>query len=408
MRARKTFSILFYVKRSKLLLNAEAPIFMRISVNGQRAECRILRSIKPELWNNSRGCAYPKNEQARDVNTYLEQAREKIYQLRQDVEHRNQEVTAELLKDLYLGRNLEEPKTLIEVYREHNERVKLMVGKGFTEGTMQRHEVSMRHLQDFLQQKYKKNDIFLKDIDKAFINNYETYLRVTRNCCNNTTVKYIKNFQKIIKMALEYEWIKSNPFRGIRYKLEEVDKPFLIKDELEKVMKKEFSIKRLEHVRDVFLFCCFTGLAFVDVYSLTEKDLEVDNSGNVWIKKQRHKTRQWAHIPLLPPARRLLEKYRLDPICLKNQTLLPVYSNQRMNAYLKELADLCGIKKNLTTHCARYTFATTVTLANNISMESVSKMLGHASINMTKKYARILDSTISKEMGNLTNKFDLN
>jgi site-specific recombinase XerD len=200
------------------------------------------------------------------------------------------------------------------------------------------------------------------------------------------------------------DWIQAKPFRNIRFHLEEVDKPFLSQGELNKLMAREFAIARIAQVRDVFVFCCFTGLAFIDVKTLTAKDLQQGVDGNLWIRKQRNKSKQWAHIPLLPDARLIIDQYRSNLQCQRKGVLLPVLSNQKMNAYLKEIADLCGIQKNLTTHCARHTFATTVTLANKISMESVSKMLGHSSLAMTMKYARILDSTIGLEMSQLADK----
>ncbi|MFZ2341359.1 MAG: tyrosine-type recombinase/integrase [Bacteroidales bacterium] len=221
---------------------------------------------------------------------------------------------------------------------------------------------------------------------------------IVRNCNNNSTVKYLKNFGKIVREALSRDWIQADPFRNIKYHLEEVDKPFLSQGELQKIMTRNFEIKRIAQVRDVFVFCCFTGLAFIDVKTLTVKYLLQGVDGKLWIRKQRNKSKQWAHIPLLPDDRQIIDQYRSNPQCQRKGVLLPVLSNQKMNAYLKEIADLCGIQKNLTTHCARHTFATTVTLANKISMESVSKMLGHSNLTMTMKYARILDSTIGLEM----------
>jgi site-specific recombinase XerD len=405
---RKTFSILFFIRKARVLRNSEVPIYVRITVDGQRAEATINRSIDPEMWNTAKGCGKPLNDNLKGLNHYLEQQRHRVYQIQQELEDKNKVVTASTLRDALVGKGVEEPKTILQIYKEHNARLKLMIGKGFSALTHLRHETSMKHVGDFIQHKYHKPDFYLRDVNKSFINDYEAYLRTERNCCNNTTVKYLKNFNKIIRIAIDNEWLKSNPFKGIKHKLEEVDKPFLTKDELDTVMNKKLTIPRIEHVRDVFVFCCLTGLAFVYVKSLSDQDLEVGQDGNVWIKKQRQKTKQWAHIPLLPMAKRIIEKYRFEPICMVKKTLLPVYSNQKMNGYLKEVGDLCGITKNLTTHCARHTFATTVTLANHISMESVSKMLGHASINMTKHYARILDTTIGKEMSTLVDKFSIN
>lgn len=170
-------------------------------------------------------------------------------------------------------------------------------------------------------------------------------------------------------------------------------------------MKKQFAIERMQQVKDVYLFCCFTGLAFVDVASLSNADI-IEIEGAKWIKKRRQKTKKWCHVPLLKPAIRILEKHESNPICISKGKLLPVLSNQKMNAYLQEIADILGIDKHLSTHTARHTFATTVTLANHISIEVVSKMLGHSSINMTKKYARVVDDLVSRDMQKLIGKYD--
>ena len=263
---------------------------------------------------------------------------------------------------------------------------------------------SRKHLESYIRDTYKMDDYPLIEIDHDFIVRYETYLRTVKGCCNNTTVKYIKNFGKIIKYALNNDWIRINPFRSIKYRLEEVDKTFLNNDELEAIISKRIDIPRVAQVRDVFVFCCFTSLAFVDVKSLTARDLETGFDGKTWIRKKRHKSKQMQHVPLLKIPEQIIEKYKDNPECIKKGVLLPVLTNQKMNAYLKEVADICGIKKNLTTHCARHTFATTVALANGISMESTSKMLGHSSLAMTKRYARMLASTIGREMEQLAGK----
>jgi len=401
---RKTFTIMFFIKRTKLLKNQEAPIYLRITVDGERAETTINRSINPEYWNDQKEAANSQAEHASDLNQYLNQIRYQIYQHQKDLIDKNVSITAQALKNAYLNINDGEKRMILQVYQEHNENLKLLLNKGIAPGTYERHVTSRKHLERFIQDTFNKKDYSLKDIDHGFIVKYETFLRTKRNCCNNTTVKYIKNFGKIIRFALNNDWIRVNPFRNIKYRLEEVDKPYLNLEELNSLIKKHIPILRTAQVRDVFVFCCFTGLAFIDVKSLCFKDIEIGFDGNSWIKKQRHKSKQWQHVPLLPVAKQIIEKYSRHPECVRKGVLLPVLTNQKMNAYLKEVADLCGITKNLTTHCARHTFATTVTLANNISMESVSKMLGHSSLAMTKKYARILDSTIGKEMDQLAEK----
>ncbi len=382
--------------------NLEAPVMLRITVNGDRTEFSIQRTILPEQWNGERGCAKANTRFGKELNQCLDQIRLQVYQRHQELMAMNLPVTATALKGAYLnGIGEGDVHNLLDLYREHNANLKTMIDRGVSRATYIRHETSRRNLERFLRDAYQVDDINLKDVDHVFIKDYEAYLRTTRNCNNNSTVKYIKNFGKIIKEAMNRDWVQANPFRNIKFHLEEVDKPFLSQGELNRIMKREFTIIRIAQVRDVFVFCCFTGLAFIDVKTLTLKDLEQGVDGNLWIRKQRNKSKQWAHIPLLPQARHIIDKYRSNPQCQKKGVLLPVLSNQKMNAYLKEIADLCGIQKNLTTHCARHTFATTVTLANKISMESVSKMLGHSSLNMTRRYARILDTTIGQEMSQL-------
>lgn len=229
-------------------------------------------------------------------------------------------------------------------------------------------------------------------------------IKSLRNCANNSAVKYIKNFGKILRICLANGWITFNPMRNCKAKLKRVDRVFLSTDELDKISKKKFSIERISQVRDVFVFSCFTGLAYVDVKKLKREEIVRGVDGELWIFCYRQKTHTSSRIPLLKPAIDILDKYKDDPKCVADVTVLPVLSNQKMNAYLKEIADLCGIKKELTYHIARHTFATTVSLLNDVPIETVSKMLGHSSIKMTQHYAKILDIKISKDMSLLRKK----
>jgi site-specific recombinase XerD len=404
---RKTFSISFLIRRSKLTKNLEAPVIMRITVNGARTEVAIQRSIAPDEWNSQKGCAKTRTQYGRILNEYLDQIRLRVFRCQQDLRFNGKAVTATAVKEGFMGEDIEENHTLVNLYTEHNADLKVKVNNGVSQNTFKRHETSLRHVREFIQLNLNVVDIDLKKVDHAFIRSYETFLRTTRKCNNNSTVKYIKNLGKVIREAMNRDWIVKDPFRHIKFHLEEVDKPFLNNDELNAVIRKKIAMPRIAQVRDTFVFCCFTGLAYVDAKSLRPDDIEKGVDGNLWIRKQRHKSKQWAHIPLLPVPKDIINRYASNIACIKKGVLLPVLSNQKMNAYLKEVADLCGISKNLTTHCARHTFATTVTLANSISMESVSKMLGHSSLNMTKKYARILDTTIGREMDQLAKKMGI-
>lgn len=238
----------------------------------------------------------------------------------------------------------------------------------------------------------------MREIDRIFIQDLEFYLKTERNMQHNSALKHLKSLKKVIPIALANEWIKKDPFVGIQFKHDQVSVEFLSQEELDILIKKEFTIKRLEVVRDIFVFCAFTGLAFVDVKHLKPEHLLKDGSDTLWIRKPREKTGNMCNIPVLSPTKAIIDKYKEYPLCLKNGVLLPVLTNQKMNSYLKEISDLCNINKALTTHVARHSYATSVCLANGVSIENVAKMLGHSDISMTKRYARVLDQSILADM----------
>ncbi len=401
--ARVTFKVLFYIKRTKTLKDGTAPVYARVTVNGQRVEFGAQQSIEEDLWDNKKGCARGSSKEAKELNSSLDLIKAQLQQHKMELSEQGKLITAESLKDAYLGIE-DERKTILDVFKEHNEQCKGLINIDFAPGTYKRYETCYRHVERFISDKYKKSDVQLNAVTAKFVKDFEFYLKVKRKCNHNSTVKYLKNFKKITRVALANGWLKTDPFSNIKFRLEEVDMDFLNEDELNTMMQKKFDIERLQQVKDVYLFCCFTGLAFTDVKSLVYNDI-VEKDGQLWIKKKRQKTKNWCNIPLLAPAVQLMDKYKDHSVCQINKTVFPVLSNQKMNAYLKEIADLCGIKKNLSTHTARHTFATTVTLANQISIEVVSKMLGHSSITMTKKYARVVDDLISKDMQKLYGKY---
>jgi site-specific recombinase XerD len=401
---RASFGVLFFIKRAKQHKNGKLPVYARITINGLRAEFVVQASVDEILWDNKLGKVNGTSKQAKEVNSFLESVKVNIVLKKRELEETGQQITALQLRTAFSGIDLS-AHTIMGVFKEHNEMVKGLVNKDFAPGTLERYNTCYKHVEDFIKLKYKRSDMSLFEINPMFIRNFEYYLKTTRDCSNNTTIKYIKNFKKIIRIAMANGWMKEDPFRNIKYHLDEVDMAYLTEEELKVLMNKHFELERLQLVRDTYVFCCFTGLAFVDIASLKYSDIE-DKSGKLWIKKKRQKTKNWCTIPLLEPAIQLMDKYKENPRCIANGYVLPVLSNQKMNAYLKEIADLCGINKNLSTHTARHTFATTVTLANQVSMEVVSKMLGHSSINMTKKYARVVDDLVSRDMQKLVGMYD--
>lgn len=403
---RNTLSVLFIIKKSKLLKNGEAPICMRITVNKRVAEVMIKRSIPVDLWNQKKECSKGKDRVATELNHYINTVRAKILQIHRELEIDNKTITADIIKDCFYGRDKAQ-RSLLEVYAEHNEKCRALIGKEYTESTVTKFDTSINRLKEYIRSRYHRDDMMLAELDGQFIRDFDFWLKTDKHCQNNSALKHLKNLKKVVRIALANGWIKKDPFYGIRFKQEEVNVEFLSREELDILMNKEFAIKRLEQVRDIFVFCCFTALAFVDVQQLSREHLIKDNNGALWIRKARQKTNQMCNIPVLSIPQRILGKYEDNAECIKKGVLLPVISNQRMNAYLKEIADLCGIAKRLTTHVARHTAATVVFLANNVSMENVSKILGHSNIRMTQHYARVLDSSIMRDMANVENAFIL-
>lgn len=401
---RNTLSVLFIIKKSKLLKNGEAPICMRITVNKRVAEVMIKRSIPVDLWNQKKECSKGKDRVATELNHYINTVRAKILHIHRELEIDNKTITADIIKDCFYGRDKVQ-RSLLEVYAEHNEKCRALIGKEYTESTVTKFDTSINRLKEYIRSCYHRDDMMLAELDGQFIRDFDFWLKTDKHCQNNSALKHLKNLKKVVRIALANDWIKKDPFYGIRFKQEEVNVEFLSREELDILINKEFTIKRLEQVRDIFVFCCFTALAFVDVQQLSREHLIKDNNGALWIRKTRQKTNQMCNIPVLSIPQRILRKYEDNAECIKKGVLLPVISNQRMNAYLKEIADLCGIAKRLTTHVARHTSATVVFLANDVSMENVSKILGHSNIRMTQHYARVLDSSIMRDMANVERNF---
>ena len=401
---RNTLSVLFIIKKSKLLKNGEAPICMRITVNKRVAEVMIRRSIPVDLWNQKKECSKGKDRVATELNHYINTVRAKILHIHRELEIDNKTITADIIKDCFYGCDKVQ-RSLLEVYAEHNEKCRALIGKEYTESTVTKFDTSINRLKEYIRSRYHRDDMMLAELDGRFIRDFDFWLKTDKHCQNNSALKHLKNLKKVVRIALANGWIKKDPFYGIRFKQEEVNVEFLSREELDILMNKEFTIKRLEQVRDIFVFCCFTALAFVDVQQLSREHLIKDNNGALWIRKARQKTNQMCNIPVLSIPQRILGKYEDNAECIKKGVLLPVISNQRMNAYLKEIADLCGIARRLTTHVARHTAATVVFLANDVSMENVSKILGHSNIRMTQHYARVLDSSIMRDMANVERNF---
>lgn len=400
---RATFTVQYFINRTKVRKGGLVPIIARITINKVRSEFFLGRYIDPKEWNVKMGKVDGNGKVAKEINSYLSFVKSNLLLKKREMEEAGLPLNPHELRKIHLGIDTDS-KTILKIFQEHNDRVEGLINKDFAPGTVERYKTCYKHLESFIRSKYKRGDMHLFELNPMFINNFEYYLKTDRNCCNNTATKYLKNFKKIIRIALANGWMKVDPFRNIKFHLDDVDMAYLNEEELKTLMNAKFDIGRLQQVKDIYVFCCFTGLAFIDVKNLQYSNIE-SKGDSLWIKKKRQKTKNWCSIPLLEPAIELINKYKEHPYCIANGCVLPVLTNQKMNAYLKEIADVCNINKNLSTHTARHTFATTVTLANQVSMEVVSKMLGHSSITMTKKYARVVDDLIKLDMNKLIGKY---
>jgi site-specific recombinase XerD len=393
----KRISLLFFIKKAKKTIDETVPIYVRITIANSRVELSTKKRVDLNKWNSTAQKVIGSTEEVKKINAYLKTLEQNIYEVHQQLVQEGKVVTTEEVKLRLTGKK-ENFRSLIEIFKEHNQQVKALVGQEFARGTLERYETSLKHTINFLQWKYQKIDIDVNDINHEFVSSYDFYLRSVRKCANNSTVKYIKNFKKVVRICIANGWLTKDPFLNYKPKLKEVKRDFLSQEELEAIAKKNFTTERLNQVRDIFLFSCYTGLAYADIKKLTRTEINSGVDAQKWIFTSRQKTGSSVRIPLLPVTFPLMKKYIDHPQCINKDLLFPVSSNQKMNAYLKEIAAVCGINKQLTYHIARHTFATTVTLSNGVPIESVSKMLGHSNIRTTQHYAKILDKKVSEDM----------
>jgi site-specific recombinase XerD len=402
----RRFNLLFYLKKRNNYEGGLIPIYMRVSVGGKRTEFATQREWDPAKWNSSAGRANGTKEATRELNAFLDTLQTKVYEAQRKLVDEGDNVTTDTIREIITGRN-RNTKMLLEVFDYHNNQMRELVDIDFAPGTMERYETARSHTKDFIKWKYGYDDIDVNKLNYEFVVDMEFYLKTERKCCHNTSIKYISNVKKIVNICLKNGWLQRDPFFGYKMHKKEVIREFLTEQEISAVLAKEFTMERLTLVRDIFIFSCYTGLAYADIQKLKRSEIIIGIDGDKWISTTRQKTDSASKIPLLPIALQILEKYKNHPKCVNQDLLLPILSNQNMNGYLKEIADIVGIEKRFTFHCARHTFATTVTLTNGVPIESVSKMLGHKNLKTTQHYAKIIDRKVSDDMRALKKKLSM-
>jgi site-specific recombinase XerD len=405
MKQNQTLSILIWAFKRKAS-DKVATLYARITVAGKRSEISLSRKIDLSLWDETAGLMKVKSDQASEINEYLEIVRGELRQCFYELKATGKEITSETIKNKYLRIEDTDAKTLLGVFHLHNTEMKSLVGKGVSDGTYKRYLITIGKLKRFLKEKYKRSDILLRELKYGFLTDFDFFLKTTDNLDHNTSLIYLKKIKKIVSLSVKNDWIPKNPFEAYKCSETAVHRDVLNDEELRLLQSKVFHSHRLGQVRDIFLFSCYTGLAYAETNALTKEHLENRPDGEKWILINRKKTNGRSEILLLPIPLQLIEKYKNHPECVRTGKLFPVKSNQKYNDYLKEVADLCGIKKKLTTHIARHTFATTITLANDVPIESVSAMLGHKSIRTTQVYAKVVQKKLSNNMKVLRSKLN--
>jgi integrase len=396
----KTFAVLFFLKSRTGLPSEDCDIYVRITVNGARCDLSLQRKCSPDLWNRGARRVTGKKENAKALNGYLDTVEAKVHEARHYLLQLGQPITADHVRDIMRGRKpgVDKRHMLLEAFKEHNDRMAALVGREYSAGTLSRFQTAFRHTRDYLEWKYKVADMDINDLNFEFVSDFEFWFKSVKKCNHNSTIKFIACSRKIVLRCIRNGWLQRDPFIGFSMALREVDREALTKEELHQVTTRQFDIARICQVRDIFVFSCYTGLAYVDLKKLRRSEISTGVDGGKWIFTKRKKTETPSRIPLLPQALAILSKYEKHPRCLADGLVLPVLSNQKMNSYLKEIADLCGIQKHLTFHIARHTFATTITLSNGVPIETVSKILGHTNLRTTQHYAKILDTKVSQDM----------
>ncbi|MGB5692190.1 MAG: site-specific integrase [Flavobacteriaceae bacterium] len=407
MRTSSTFSILFWIYAKRINYNL-APVYVRITVDKKKLNISLKRRVDIRLWNPQKQRVRGTGKKTKDFNQYLDEVYSKLFQCYQELRAEDERITPQAIKSKFIGDHKTERYTLRNIIQYHNTN---MFNK-LHGNTSRLYLTSQKYILLFVKKKYKADDIELSELDYKFILNFESFLRnykprhYQNRIGNNAVMKHIQRLRRMITLAYQIEWLDHDPFSKFKQKLTPTHRGFLTSEELERIEELHIESLRLKTVRDLFVFSCYTGISYIDLMLLTNESLVLGMDKTNWIVTERQKTRNSVKIPLLAKALVIIERYKYDKRSLINGTLFPRISNQKINAYLKDVAQLAKIKKNLTFHMARHTFATTVTLTNGVPIETISKMLGHRKLTTTQIYAKVIERKVSDDMQVLREKLE--
>ena len=400
----KDLKILFLLNKTNLNRQNNAPIRCRITFIGKRKVFSTGLFINPKHWDSKQQKAKPPNEENTFINTQLSLIKNEISQAFLFLQVNEDSFDVEDIYLQYKGETPKKHRTVLQVFKEHNEKLEKLVGKDYSIGTLWKFKQARELLKEYIKHQYKKNDYQFKDMDLKFVQEYEYYLKAEKSLALATVNKTIQRFRRMVRIAISEGIIDKDPFILYKVKFTKKEVVYLTTEELASLENHNFSQPRLQQVADMFIFCCYTGLAYNEMAHLQSQHIVKGFDRNDWIKMKREKTKKEISIPLLPKSANIIEKYQESN---DTEYVLPVISNQKFNSYLKEIADIVGIKKNLTHHIARKTFATTILLYNDVPMEIVSELLGHSKITITQDhYAKVVQKKVSEHIFKLKGKLD--
>ncbi len=393
---RNTFSILFFIKKNEPKKNGFVTIMIRVTVNGKQVQFSSNLQVNPKTWDQKGGKVQGRSSLSKELNSQIEVIRMTLYKHYIRFISDCEEVTPNKIKAAFLSVGSE--TTLIYQFDKHNELYQSMTRSQITYKTYLRYELTKNRLIEFMEHEYGFRDIQLNKITVSFIEKFYSYIQSKYHCSNNTTMKFIQRFRAIMNFAENLDLLSKNPFFFYKIRFQKTSRTYLNLEEINKIWQKEFLTKRLEQIRDIFIFSCWTGLSFIDICNLREENIQLAFDNKYWIIINRQKNNNPSHVPLLKIPLQIINKYKGK---LSEGKIFPITSNQKLNEYLKEIMTICVIEKNVTFRVARHSFSTSVTLGNGVPIETISQMLGHNNIKTTQIYAQITDLKISKDMKNL-------
>jgi site-specific recombinase XerD len=391
----------FYLKKN-VARNGLCPVMGRLTVGNDMVQFSCKTDADPKLWDVPSGRAKGKSHEARKINREIDKINVAVHAGYREIVSLRGKATATEVKNAFQGISSAQ-ETLLKIFREHNEEYKKRTGVNIAAGTWRNYENSIVHLQRFIRRKYHVRDLSFRQLDYSFIENFEYYLRIDCKLKPNTMLNKLSCLRKMVKIAIGRGIISRDPFFGFSPERPKACQKYVPADELEKLMNTPMNKRSQEIIRDMFVFSCFTGLSYIDLFNLTGSQIVKTDDGSMWLNINRQKTGIFAKIPLLDEPLKIIEKYRGTAA---GDRVFPMRSNSAVNQQLKRIAEQCGIERRLHFHAARHTFATETCLSQGVPIETVSRMMGHKKLSTTQIYAKVTHSKVDEDMEALSEKIN--